>query len=313
MATYVSAQRIAQAIASLSASRAKSAVFDFLIVKRTLVIKDEQAVAISETEPTFIQALDEFGACGEHNGQSVKPDEAFYLNPFVTGEKGRQGYRRKRYRSNGTNSTIGGTHWRSAISLSNDDPRKASLAAEYLDHLESLLLKGRKDEEKPNLADIAVWYFRGQDIAPLVDPTATSQVRLDTLTEEFRTRVGLTNDEIARLFGTAIETADEDDAFVSAAFTPLEYLPGEAQAEPIVAVGDVGSCSLDLVIALAAKNFVILTGPSGTGEIALCSTFGGKHPARLWRQSERGDIRTRYGWAGLDFPQAPSRLPHAIR
>ena len=86
-----------------------------LIVKRTLVIKGEPAVAITETEPTFIQALDEFGACGEHNGQPVKPDEAFYLNPFVTREKGRQGYRRKRYRSNGTNSTIGGTHWRSVM------------------------------------------------------------------------------------------------------------------------------------------------------------------------------------------------------
>ena len=34
----------------------------------------------------------------------------------------------------------------------------------------------------------------------------------------------------------------------------------------IHAVEDVGSCSLNLVIALAAKNFVILTGPSGTGK-----------------------------------------------
>jgi hypothetical protein len=57
----------------------------------------------------------------------VKPDEAFYLNPFVTREKGRRGYRQKRYRSNGTNTTIGGTHWRSVISLSNDDPRGGSV------------------------------------------------------------------------------------------------------------------------------------------------------------------------------------------
>jgi len=57
----------------------------------------------------------------------VKPDEAFYLNPFVTREKDRRGYRQKRYRSNGTNTTIGGTHWRSVISLSNDDPRGGSV------------------------------------------------------------------------------------------------------------------------------------------------------------------------------------------
>lgn len=115
-----------------------------------------------------------FGACGEYNGRAVKSETAFYLNPFVTREKGRQGYRQKRYRSNGTNSTIGGTHWRSVIALSNDDPRKASLAPEYLEHLEPLLLKAGKNENKPNLTEVAVWYFRGQDIEPVVGAAAIS-------------------------------------------------------------------------------------------------------------------------------------------
>ena len=43
-------------------------------------------------------------------------------------------------------------------------------------------------------------------------------------------------------------------------------MPGEPEPELIVGAEDVGSCSLDLVMALAAKNFVILTGPSGTGK-----------------------------------------------
>jgi energy-coupling factor transporter ATP-binding protein EcfA2 len=266
MATYLSAQRIAEAILRLSASRAKAAVFDFLVVKRTLVIKGAAAVAITETEPTFIKALDEFGACGEHNGRTVKPDAAFYLNPFVTREKGRQGYRQKRYRSNGTNSTIGGTHWRSVIALSDDDPRKASLAPEYLQHLEPLLLKAGKEESKPNLTEVAVWYFRGQDIGPVIGNAATDERKFQALTQELRTRAGLTNEEIAVLFTTGVNAAEANAAFVPAPPNPLDYLPGEAEAEPIVAVGDVGSCSLDLVIALAAKNFVILTGPSGTGK-----------------------------------------------
>lgn len=101
MPIYLSAQRIAQAIASVSGSRAKAALFDFLVVKRTFAIRGAAAVAITETEPTFIEALDEMGACGEYNGQPVKPDTAFYLNPFVTRERARQGYRQKRYRSNG--------------------------------------------------------------------------------------------------------------------------------------------------------------------------------------------------------------------
>ena len=62
MPTYLSAQRIGRAIERLSGSRAKAALFDFLIVKRTFVIKGAASVAITETEPTFIKALDEFGA-----------------------------------------------------------------------------------------------------------------------------------------------------------------------------------------------------------------------------------------------------------
>ncbi|MFL6305873.1 MAG: hypothetical protein ACJ72H_20265 [Candidatus Sulfotelmatobacter sp.] len=266
MATYLSAPRICAAIARLSGSRAKAALFDFLVVKRTFVIKGAPAVAITETEPTFIKALDEFGECGKYNGQPVKPDKAFYLNPFVTREKGRQGYRQKRYRSNGTNSTIGGTHWRSVISLSNDDPRKASLAQDYLAHIEPLLLKGGKADANPNLTEVAVWYFRGQDIAPVIGPAATTEQKLQALTQELRARTGLTADEIARLFTTNVHAAGEGEAFVPAPPNPLDYLPGEAEPEPIVAVEDVGSCSLDLVIALASKNFAILTGPSGTGK-----------------------------------------------
>jgi hypothetical protein len=265
MATYLSAHRIAEAVARLSGSRAKAALLDFLVVKRTFVIKGAAAVPITETEPTFIKALDEFGACGEYKGRLVKPDTAFYLNPFVTREKGRQGYRQKRYRSNGTNSTIGGTHWRTVIALSDDDPRKASLAPEYPAHLEPLLLKGGKEEQNPNLTEVAVWYFRGQDIEPVVGNATTAERKLQALTQELRTRVGLTNDEVARLFTTGVIAA-ADDAFVAEPPNPIAYLPGEAEPEPIVAVGDVGSCSLDLVIALAAKNFVILTGPSGTGK-----------------------------------------------
>lgn len=264
MPTYLSAPRIAGAIARLSGSRAKAALFDFLVVKRTFAIKGAGTVAITEKEPTFIKALDEFGACGEYNGRPVKPDEAFYLNPFATRQKGTQGYRTRKYRSNGTNSTIGGTHWRSVIALSDEDPRKASLAPEYLEHLEPLLLKAGKADNKPNLTEVAVWYFRGQDTEPLVGGAAAVGDRLEALTRQLRTLVGLTDAEVAQLFTTGVDA--EGDAFAAAPPKPLEYLPGEPEPEPVVAAEDVGSCSLNLVMALAAKNFVILTGPSGTGK-----------------------------------------------
>jgi energy-coupling factor transporter ATP-binding protein EcfA2 len=263
VATYLSAPRIALAIERLSGSRAKAALFDFLIVKRTFAIKGGANLAITEKEPTFIKALDEFGACGEYKGQPVKTDGAYYLNPFATRQKGTQGYRTRKYRSNGTNSTIGGTHWRTVITLTNEDPRKANLAPDYVEHLEPLLLKGGKGG-KPNLTEIAVWHFRQQDVAPVFGAAATTKARLEALTKEFRKRVELTDQEIAKLFSTGVD--DEGDIFVPEPPNPLEYLPKEPEPEPIVAVEDVGSCSLNLVIALAAKNFVILTGPSGTGK-----------------------------------------------
>lgn len=132
MPTYLTPHRIAVAIERLSESRAKrSALFDFLVVKRTLALSGQPAVAITETAPQFIQALDELGACGEYQGTRVTPDDKYYLNVFAVREKGKRGYRRKRYRSNGTNSTIAGEPWRNVVSLSDDDPRRASLATGY--------------------------------------------------------------------------------------------------------------------------------------------------------------------------------------
>jgi hypothetical protein len=51
MATYLSAQRIAEAIGRLSGSRAKAAQFDFLVVKRTFVIKDAGAFPSPKRNP----------------------------------------------------------------------------------------------------------------------------------------------------------------------------------------------------------------------------------------------------------------------
>lgn len=61
---------------------------------------------------------------------------------------------------------------------------------------------------------------------------------------------------------------EAENLLADAVADPAEYLPLETSAAgsmsneaPIIA-----SCSFDLVTALAAKGFVILTGPSGTGK-----------------------------------------------
>jgi hypothetical protein len=268
MALFLPGQRIAEAIQQLGHSRAKqAALFDFLVVKRTLALKNQDAVAITQTEPALQQALEELGACGGYEGRAVKPERQYYFNPFASRDKRTRGYRPAKYLSNGTNTTIGSEAWRGVISLSHDDPRKSSLAPGYLDYLEALVLNKGKGKQKPHIIDAAVWYFRSTDVEPFVG-SATSHEHFAALVAEFKDRLGLTNDEVAIVFQTAsLEPFfGPERIFVAAPANPLSYLPGEPEPTPIVTTDDVGSCSLDLVIALAAKNFVILTGPSGTGK-----------------------------------------------
>lgn len=268
MPIFISSFRLTRALQQLGHSRAKrSALFDFLIVKRALAIKNQDSVAITETEPAFISALDEIAGCGEFDGKLVKP-ETPYLNFFALREKDKQGYRPIRYRSNGTNSTIGGSKWRSVIQLSEETPRKAKLADGYIDHLSELVLSSSHKDPKPNINEAAIWYHRGKDVESLLSGSTDEKDRIAKLTQNFIEKLKLSANEISVVFSTEIEEVVSKDApnFVNERPHPLDYLPSRnaitSQIETVLSDG----CSLDLVLALTAKNFVILTGPSGTGK-----------------------------------------------
>ncbi|MFN4143655.1 McrB family protein [Aestuariivirga sp.] len=263
MATYLSAQRIARAIEQLGESRAKrTPIFDFLIVKRTLAIKGASSTAIAESESTFLQSLEELGATG------LGDTDHYYINPFALREAGKSGFRPARYRSNGTNSTISGTIWQGVISLTSDKPRKASLASGYESHLEKLTLTKDEAKQKPNLTETAVWYWRGKDVETLLAGASNDAERLQKLTDEFVGRVGLTPAEIGVLFDSTVDASPTADGgpFVSTAPVPQDYLPTKTLPAGITKAENPSEVSFSLVSALAAKNFVILTGPSGTGK-----------------------------------------------
>lgn len=263
MAIFLSAKRIARAISQLGQSRAKrTPLFDFMIVKRTLAIKGAVSAAIAESEPAFIQALEEVGAT------SLGKDDHYYFNPFASRESDKSGYRPRRYRSNGTNSTISGTPWRDIIVLSSDSPRQASLAPDYDTHLAALALTANKAKPMPNLTEAAVWYWRGQDLDGLLAGVSNVADRLTRLTDEFVKRIGFTTAETAVMFDAAIDDTATDDGgpFVSSAPASLDYLPVKSLPVAVTKAENLAEVSFALVAALTAKNFVILTGPSGTGK-----------------------------------------------
>lgn len=263
MSLYLSAGIISRAIRNLSSSRAKrTTLFDFLNVKRTLSIKGEASVAIAESEEAFTQALDEMGGTG-------LPDEKRkYLNPFALNEAGNNGYRPARYSSNGTNTTIAGTPWKKVIDLTSEKPRKASLHEKYLDSLPDHILVRNKKKPLPKLQDVAIWFWRGRDIEPLIAGVAQDSGRLEKLTEAFETEVGLTTKEIDAIFDKSADLSPDvfGDAFVTEPPAPADYLPNKDLPSGVTKAENLSEVSFSLVTALAAKNFVILTGPSGTGK-----------------------------------------------
>ena len=86
------------------------------------------------------------------------------------------------------------------------------------------------------------------------------------LEARFTADFGLTPAEIAALFDTKVTKVEDADLSPTPA-DPTTYLSGLAPSSAVSAAPAAGlSCGLDLVVALAAKPFVIVTGTSGTGK-----------------------------------------------
>jgi hypothetical protein len=287
MPIYLSADRIKSAVRGLGNSRAqKTRLFDFLIVKRTLAVKGQAAVAIAESEPAFLQALKEVGASG------LPDDEHTYFNPFALTETGgKNGFRKARYASNGTNTTIGGNKWQEILSLNTDEPRKASLKPGYDQKLARFILVTDKRKQLPHLRDCAVWYWRGQDLTAIVGNAASDDARFARLTDKFVEQIGLNKTELSVLFDTGGNLdAALGGNFVDAPPAPQQYLPIKALPSGPTREDNLAEVSFDLVTALTAKNFVILTGPSGTGKSraalklaeGLQRSYAGRHAPSIY-------------------------------
>lgn len=263
MATFLTAARIEAAITALAETRAKRTLLDFLVVKRTLTIKGEQA-AISTGEPAFVQAAEELARVWSGGRVNQKADSEFF-NIFSSRDR-TGGYRQGKWISNGTNTTIGGNSWQSILSLSTGKPRRVTMQSEYHTHLSSVLLNSTPKLPLPSLSETAVWYFRRKNIDSIIGSVEDPAKRMELLEKQLVMDLGLQSADVGALFST-LGGRIEDVDLQSVEADPTHYLPRlGASKNTQVDSGRESQCSLDLVTALAAKPFVILTGTSGTGK-----------------------------------------------
>ncbi len=266
MAKYLTAARIQASIAALAETRAKAALMDFLILKRTLALAGIPHVAITQNQAPYLQATQELAGVNLDNRITIGAEKQIF-NVFVSREASRAGFRGGKYISNGTGSTIGGNPWQNVVELTTDDPRRAGLRAGHEAHLEALLLKAVR-VDRPSLGETAVWNYRKVDLDPLISTATTPASRFQALRDRFISDYQLNPGELAALFVDSVgEITDidlqDEPAAPETYLIGLDPVPMEA-AEAAEPTGKLSS--LDLVAALAAKPFVILTGASGTGK-----------------------------------------------
>lgn len=264
MSKFLVAERLRVAVEALSDTQAKGALLDFLVVKRTLALKGAPAVAMATGEPDFVRAACELASVHNTLRPSAAAEREYFVPFTIKTDKG--GFRKGKWLSNGTGSTIGGTSWANVISLSSDSPRRASLAGSYESHLADLLLKeATPSTPKPALGELAVWKYRHTDIEPILGAEADPFRRGILLQEKLVADLGLTASEINVLFDKPDLAIDDKDLSSSAA-NPEDYLVGLVIPASVLAAPTGVDCSLELVAALASKPFVILSGTSGTGK-----------------------------------------------
>jgi hypothetical protein len=264
MPKFLTASRLRSSIKALSDTRGKANLLDFLIVKRTLALKGTKQVAITQGEPKYIQATRELAGVQNKPVIDVKAQQEIF-NVFAS-QDSKGGFRTGKYISNGTGSTISNNPWQTVIELTSDSPREARFRAGYEDGLADLLLKEGPQLGRPVLGEVAVWNYRFTDLDSTIGSETNPTKRGKLLEARLRAEYKLTAKEMATLFEVRDVEITNQDLGPSPA-DPVTYIPGlKTPSAAFVPFLQGELCSLDLVTALAAKPFVILSGTSGTGK-----------------------------------------------
>lgn len=289
MAKFLSSETIRAATQRLVASRAKSGLVDFLVLKRALVRAGADEIPFSSTDANFIGAMGDLAATYPAGIAHATPAK---FKPFVKvfGTAGAEKYVTKKWQTNGPADTLSGPKWNSLIQIEGRKPRRGSLRADHEQYLAALLLKA--GDQLPALTDAAIWYYRATDLDAAFDGFTDADELDERLYESFTAALALTDEEIAALFDEDAEPLDGqslDDVLRDAVANPQEYLPDLgavgaelddmlAEFETLANGAAVGlrlghELLLRFTAALGAKRFLILSGLAGSGKTKLAQAF----------------------------------------
>lgn len=343
MTLYLSPATIKSAVNRLGESRAQSALVDYLIFKRTLVLENEVAdgevvteVVTGTKSDRFVEAIVQLTGVADP-GDSSRP----YFSPFgARRDKGR-GYKSQKYPSNGSSDTV--SRWgtrpeRPLEVVSGTSPKRFVVVPRTADELAGFfLIEGAPANcsgMKPYLGDLAIWWLRDDVVAD--DPDAAPGV--EDLVGRAVADLGLNATEIEGLFETELLP---DDAILELDEAPASselYLPvpptqsqpaaapttmtaatelSDAEVQTVVAYVGAKGFVFDpwqvaaFITAARTKPFVILAGISGTGKTKLPKLVAeatGAHLRRIPVRPDWTDSSELLGYERLNGDFVPGQL-----
>lgn len=223
MPLFLSTQTIKGAVDRLSGAATRISFTDFLIFKRALQISKLEARMNGKPEPdtvvtgtkskSFVQSIEELTLRVPRGTSDPKDINHPYYLPFGSQTDPTHGYRSSKYPSNGSSDTV--SRWQSRsttpiVLVPGTSPKEYKFVFRSKKELEAFFIKGVSDSgvnEKPNIIDAAIWWFRFSDLESKL--TTTSPTDKD-LVKGFIEDTGLSDEEIAGLFNEGSQNNQEE-------------------------------------------------------------------------------------------------------
>lgn len=269
MALFVRSEALREVVRRLSVSNVRPSLCDFLIVKHALT-QGDGTVTLSLQNETYMSSVQALAAVRADDDDAGLPP---FFNPFGARREARNGWRTRKYPSNGPPDTVNGPGWKRVIEVLSEQPRRVRLTVDYLEHLPKVITTS--EGPAPLIEDCAVWLHRARDLE--ATPGHGEERSTEELTTAFLAEVGLSQAEQVAIFRTGKVSL----SFSSRPAEPRDYLPppprsekelAETTLEPRSRVQDDLPLDADEPILREVRELlevhggVIFTGPPGTSK-----------------------------------------------